>query len=247
MTTTNPNTPFCIATEEHLCGQHNCRGDVSGYFKYQFTKIVEDWTDHLHNVSFQITGNKQVTEDIVQEAFLELWLQRVKIMPGNPTGWLLKVVGNLSRKHIRKTIVKLRIYNTFSNGKTVSFSEVEERLIGKEKERILSRAFNKLPTQQQLVLHLTKEKGMRRQEIATVLQLSPNTVKVHLLRAMQFMKEHIGCILLFIVFFACNNIISHSSNTNERSRELYKKKEVIKEQLHEKKMITYLMSSVFHK
>lgn len=232
---TTDHRPYLIAMKEHLCAQPACRRDVTvNLFQYQYTKLVKDWTRHLQYVSWQITGNKQVAEDIVQEAFLHLWLHHVKLLPGNPVGWLLKVVDNLSRRHLRSINNRVRIYNRFSDNHSHFHDDVEEQLIGKEKEVYIKKAFSKLPSQQQLVLHLSKEEGLRRQEIADRLQLSPNTVKVHLMRAMQFMKEHIGCILLFSLFFVCNNIFFKSSNTKEGRVELYNTHRIIKEKPVEK-------------
>lgn len=232
------HSPYPVAMKEHLCVHPVCRRDVPVYlFQNQYTELVEKWTDHLKHIAWQITRNKQAAEDIVQEAFLELWLQRVKIIPDNPVGWLLKVVSNLSKKHIRKTCTEIRIHNRLSNHYTIVYSDVEEKLIGKEKEITLHNAFSKLPTQQQLVLHLSKEEGLHRQEIAERLHLSPNTVKVHLLRAVKFMKVHAGCFLLFVIFFACNNIFSKSSNTNHHSGEYFSVQQFIREQLFEKKSV----------
>jgi RNA polymerase sigma factor (sigma-70 family) len=196
------------------------------HIQYQFTQIVENWGGHLQHTAFQITKNKQVTEDIVQEAFLELWKHRNKIIPENPVGWLSKAVTNLALKHVRKTTVQIRVFKALSHEKNSCYSNVEERLIGKESEILLNSAISKLPTQQQIVLHLSKEIGLRRQEIADHLQISPNTVKVHLLRAMQFVKENIYFILLFSIFCACNNLFFKSSNTDERFKDLYKEEQV---------------------
>lgn len=219
--TTN-HRPYLIAMEKSPCVQPVCRRDLPVFlFQHQYTELVENWTAYLQYLAWDITRNKHAAEDIVQEAFLELWLQRVRVIPGNPTGWLIKVVSNLSKRHVRSITNRVRIYNGFSNNQSSFHSDVEEQLIGKEKEVYIRKAFSKLPSQQQLVLHLSKEEGLRRHEIADRLQLSPNTVKVHLMRAMQFMKEHIGCILLFSTFFVCNNIFFRSSNTKEGQVELY--------------------------
>lgn len=217
-----------IGFEEHLSLPPAGSEDVSLFLhQYQFTQIVENWSAHLQHTAFQITKNKQVTEDIVQEAFLELWKHRNKIIPENPVGWLSKAVTNLALKHVRKTTVQLRVFKALSHGKRSCYSNVEEHLIGKESELLLNSAISRLPSQQQIVLHLSKEIGLKRQEIADHLQISPNTVKVHLLRAMQFVKENICFIFLFSIFCACNNLFFKSSNTDERFTDLYKAEQVI--------------------
>jgi RNA polymerase sigma factor (sigma-70 family) len=187
----------------------------------QYTKIVKNWTPHLQYTAWQITKNKQVSEDIVQEAFLVLWKQQARIIPGNPVGWLIKVVTNLSAKYIKQKNIQIRIHNTLREGEITSYFDVEEYLLVKEKRVLLNETFQQLPSQQKIVLHLSKNIGMRREEIAACLQLSPNTVKVHLQRAMQFMKEHLTCIVIISMLFVCNNIFSKGSNTKVELRELY--------------------------
>lgn len=218
MTISTQYEPTPILLQEHP------NQDVPEQFLIsRFTRIVDNWTPHLQYTAWQITRNEQVAEDIVQEAFLALWEQRVKIIPENPVGWLIRVVSNLSARHLRHKNVKLRIHKALSEEKNIASSEVEEYITGKEKHILLKNIFNQLPAQQKLVLHLSKEKGWRRAEIATCLQISPNTVRMHLHRAMQYMKENLACIAIFMLFFICNIIFFRKSSTNETVRELFTK------------------------
>ena len=188
---------------------------------YQFTKIVENWTAHLQYTAWRITRNKQVSEDIVQEAFLALWKQWASVVPDNPAGWLIKVVTNLSARYVKQKQLQIRIYNTLREGSNTSCREVEEYLNTKEKKALLNNIFKQLPAQQKIVLHFSKNIGLKREEIAACLHLSPNTVKVHLHRAMQFMKEHLTCIVIISMLFICNNIFYKRGNTNDDLSEQY--------------------------
>src|SRR5690606_30813886 len=192
-------------------------------YHIHFTELVAKWTNHLKKTSAQITKNNQVAEDIVQEAFLALWENRVKLIPENPVGWLIKVVTNLSLRYLRDTNIEIRVHNALSYSKPHSITDVEEILLGKEKLLLIDRTYGRLPAQQKRVLHLSKEKGLKRDEIAQTLNLSPNTVKLHLHKAMKFMKEHIGCFALITALFICNNIFFKTSSTNEELMELYLK------------------------
>lgn len=181
---------------------------------FQFNAIVESWTGHLQYVSSQITKNKQAAEDIVQEAFLLLWQRRRKIIPENPVGWLVKVVTNLSLLHLRDKHIRTRIHKNLSESLASSYSEVEEQVLKKEQIRIISRVIDQLPCQQKIVFQLSKENGLNRSQIASFLQLSPNTVKVHLSRARQFVKDNLSGILVYTMLFVFFNIFFIKSNTN---------------------------------
>ncbi|WP_127124954.1 RNA polymerase sigma factor [Pseudoflavitalea rhizosphaerae] len=218
-TTCYPSVPFSSAGYPHK--------DIRlQMFHSQFAKIVHDWTPHLQYRAWQITKNQHAAEDIVQEAFLALWQQTAKCVPDNPVGWLIKVVTNLSARYIRNLKVQVRIHELLSDEKNTSVTETEEYLIGKEKYALLKNLFNQLTDQQKIVLHLSKEKGWRRAEIAAYLQLSPNTVRMHLHRAVQFMKENFVCISIFALLFICNNIFLKSGSTKEELRELFIKKKM---------------------
>lgn len=218
-TTCYPSVPFPSKDHPH-------KDAPLQLFRSQFTKIVQDWTPHLQYRAWQITKNQHAAEDIVQEAFLALWQLTAKTIPDNPVGWLIKVVTNLSARYIRNMNIQVRIQDSLSDAKNTSVTETEDYLIVKEKYALLKNIFNQLPDQQKIVLHLSKEKGWRRAEIAACLQLSPNTVKIHLHRAMRFLKDNLTCISIFVLLFICNNIFFKSSSTKKELMELFIKKDL---------------------
>lgn len=189
-------------------------------YDLQFTGIVRSHTETLFSIAYQITQNKQAAEDIVQEAFLKLWLHREKVFEGNPGGWLHKVVSNLGYRYIRGNSRRAKLYDGFQLMMPSVSTDAEELFIYKESNAQLNTVLHQLPPKQQLVYQMSREEGLRRNEIAAQLKLSPNTVKVHLMRAIQFMKEHIACIILFILFFLFNNFILHIGNTKSSRRDL---------------------------
>lgn len=189
---------------------------------FQFNIIVESWTRHLRYISSQITKSKQAAEDIVQEAFLLLWQRRRKIIPENPVGWLVRVVTNLSLQHLRDTHTRTRIHKSLSQSSVSFYSEVEERVLNKEQIRIIYSVVDQLPCQQKMVFRLSKENGLNRSQIASYLQLSPNTVKVHLSRARQFVKDNLSGISVLMILFMFFNIFFNKSNTNPGLKHLFK-------------------------
>lgn len=186
-----------------------------------FTGIVQEYSSTLFIVAYRITRNRQISEDIVQEAFLRLWQQRERLSADNPGGWLYRVVANLGINHLRRSSRQLQLLNRLRTEKQVCYPDAEERLLNKEKQKQYNRAFNQLTRKQQEVYRLSREEGLKRNEIAILLNLSPNTVKVHLLRAVQFMKEHIAMIILFVLCFLFNNLFFQNGNTNHARRSLH--------------------------
>lgn len=200
---------------------------MNSHHDHQFTGIVQSHSSPLFFVAYRITRDRQVAEDIVQEAFLRLWQQRVKIIPGNPGGWLYTVVNHLGYKYVKRAGLHVQAIHELSATTGAHSCEVEESLISKENDELLDQLLQRMPPQQKMVYHLSREEGLRRHEIASQLNLSPNTVKVHLNRAVQFMKEHIAIAILLAAFFFLNTFIFTSSNTKRTPVDLNSIRQVV--------------------
>lgn len=202
----------------------------------QFTGIVQSHSSQLFFVAYRITKDRQVAEDIVQEAFLRLWKHRVKIIHGNPGGWLYRVVNHLGYRYVKRSCLHVQAIHELSATTGAHSCDVEENLISKENDELLGQLLQRMPPKQKMVYHLSREEGLRRNEIASRLHLSPNTVKVHLHRAVQFMKENIACVILFALFFFLNTFIFRSSNTKTVPGDLNSIRQVIEKELPEATM-----------
>jgi RNA polymerase sigma-19 factor, ECF subfamily len=192
--------------------------------KTAFPEIVEMYSSRLILVVFNITKSRQAAEDIVQETFVILWQKQTEIISGNLGGWLYKVASHLAYKHLRKESRRRYVSHSLWKDKTGHYYDVEERLINKESFAHLDKVIDHLPEKQKVVYRLSREKGLKRDEIACHLNISPNTVKVHLLRALQFIREHVAVICLFLGFFIFNNLFFKGGNTMKVPVDLYKVK-----------------------
>lgn len=67
---------------------------------------------------------------------------------------------------------------------------VEEKYNEKESSQFIEKLIKKLPVRQQQVYLLSKQEGLSRNEIAQKLELSPHTVKNHLLEAVKFLRTN---------------------------------------------------------
>ena len=200
-----------------------------------FNSIVQSHSDTLMRTAMHLTRHQQSAEDIVQEAFLRLWQHRNKIIPYNMGGWLHTVTTHLAYKHIKKT-KRNSTYAKLNNTQQNWHTDVEDHLLQKENQNTYDTAYMRLPERQQTVYRLSREQGLSRDEIACQLGISPNTVKNHLLKAIQFMKDHIQTCGLLIALFAFNNFFFISTSTKPRLMDLYNREELSK----------YLIQHVYH-
>lgn len=196
---------------------------------HEFNKIVQSYSSILFATVIHLTKDRQTSEDIVQESFLKLWENRVDIKTDNIGGWLYRVACNLAYKHLRRESRKTRITAYFQTEKQNSGNEVEERLLQKESSHLFTELYSRLPEKQQAVYLLSSEEGLSRNEIAHHLNISPNTVKNHLARAVRFIRENVRCACLLFLFFLINYIFFSAGSTKVDLRDLYKEQRTNKD------------------
>jgi len=185
-----------------------------------FNGVVQSHYDTLMRTALQITRHQQSAEDIVQEAFLRLWQHRHKIIAYNTGGWLYTVTTHLAYKHLKKAkrnITYARLDETVKSWHT----DVEDQLLQKENQQTYDSGYMRLPEKQQAVYRLSREQGLSRDEIACQLRISPNTVKNHLVKAVQFMKDHVRTCGLLAALVVVNNLFFNLPSTKPTLRDLY--------------------------
>jgi len=196
-----------------------------------FSEMVSSYSPRLFAVAVYLCKNRQVAEDIVQDAFLKLWEQRTTISSQNIGGWLYKVVVHAAYRHVNEKDKKLKVNYFLQFDKRQSYTGVEEYLIHKQGLQLFNAIYSRLPTQQQAVYRLAHQEDLNRNEIADRLRISPNTVKNHLTKATQFIKMHLANACLVLIFLAFINLFLESASTKMSSDALYKANETINKNL----------------
>jgi RNA polymerase sigma-70 factor (family 1) len=145
---------------------------------------------HLTNASFikfcrQYTNDREVSEEIVSDVFVDLWINRNKLEHvKNPEVYLLICVKNKALNHWKKkSYMQLVPLNEEAN-EIVDTYRPDEELERKELFMQLDKAIGSLPHQCRIIFKLVKEDGMKCAEAAEILNISVRTVHAQIYRAM---------------------------------------------------------------
>lgn len=159
-----------------------------------FRELFHAYIPQLEPLVMHLTKTASVTEDILQETFLRVWLSRNKLPDiENPRSWLLRIVFYQSFSWLRKQAVHHKAVNALSQGRQEDEmrSSTEEAVAFTTMLRLVGEAVQQLPAQAKRIYLLSREKGLRIPEIAEQLNLSPNTVKNSLVRSLQAIRKHV--------------------------------------------------------
>ncbi len=139
-----------------------------------------------------------LSEDIVQESYTALW---EKLQEGvhvvNRKSYLYMMVRNRCLDHLRKKGIpteSLKPYDTYG---IIDDDDAQER---SQTEAKLWTAIDFLPEKCREVFILSKRDGLKYEEIAEELNLSVNTVRNQISKALKVLKE--GVHKLYTFFFA---------------------------------------------
>lgn len=146
--------------------------------------------------AIRYTGDQMNAEDIVQQAFADVW---EKIQGGtiieNLKAYLYRAVRNRSLTFVS---------NSYDTTTTDEFPEIEdmseeERIHCAERDARLWEAIDRLPSKRKNIFLLSKRDGLKYQEIARELNLSVKTVENQMGKALKTLRE--TAIRIYTFFF----------------------------------------------
>ncbi|MBC8112588.1 MAG: RNA polymerase sigma-70 factor [Verrucomicrobia bacterium] len=167
-----------------------------------FTHIYEQYWEKLYAMAYNRLKSKELTEEIVQDIFTELWLKREVItIQKNIEAYLVASLKYKIFNHIRHLKVKQthiqHVKNSSDNLEDTTWQQVSfEELYAKMENEL-----NQLPEKCRLVFTLSRHEGYSMKEIAQELDISPKTVEVHIGKALKILriglKDYLTLWLLF--------------------------------------------------
>ncbi|MRG47963.1 RNA polymerase sigma-70 factor [Chitinophaga sp. SYP-B3965] len=157
-----------------------------------FATLFNNYKDKLYRFLVQANGSPELTEDIIQDVFLKLWKDRANLVNvQNFGGYLYRMAQNHVINSLKRMATETHIIQELSKKQEDTCSDVEEHISLQEVNRSLHSALNKLTPKQKLVYTLSRDKGLRHDEIARFLNISPSTVNNHLIEALRIIRRQL--------------------------------------------------------
>ena len=133
--------------------------------KDAFEEIYREINTAAYTVAYRITGDRCLSEDIVQEFFVKLYKKPPETPLEKPRAYLLRAVHNLTLDKLEKSHISIDECENILSDKADS---AEERID-------LERAFEKLSLEERQLVTLHLNGGFRFREIAEMLKIPIGT------------------------------------------------------------------------
>jgi len=160
-----------------------------------FQYILERYKDKLLYYIITIVKCESVGEDIVQETFIRLWTNRIKLDPDQSlSGYLHTIARNLSLNHLKRAAydqeLKQHIWQKIEEFQ--ERSTTHDNIYAMESKRLVEQAVERLSPNRKRVFQLSRNHGMTHQEISIELGVSKNTVKNQIVTALKEIRTYLN-------------------------------------------------------
>ena len=158
--------------------------------KVSFRNDVLPLKNELFRLALRITLNRAEAEDIVQDTLIKVWNRREEWNAiDSIEAFSLTVCRNLSLDRIRKKGNDNDSLEDVKAAEPLASSNPQDRMIQTDKVRLIRQIVDGLPEKQRSCMQLRDFEGKTYKEIAGVLDISEEQVKVNIFRARQTVKQ----------------------------------------------------------
>ena len=145
--------------------------------------------DKLFRLALRITFDRAEAEDVVQDTMIRVWNKREEWTQfGSIEAYCLTVAKNLAIDRSQKKEAQ-NVELTPEMEEESEISGPYDQLVNNERMSIIHRLINELPEKQRLIMQWRDIEGESYKEIAKILNLTEEQVKVNLFRARQKVKQ----------------------------------------------------------
>ncbi|MBL7696932.1 MAG: sigma-70 family RNA polymerase sigma factor [Chitinophagaceae bacterium] len=185
-----------IVHNDKLLAERIAKGDETA-----FALLFNQYQAKIFTVCKMYIKIDALAEEALQEIFMKVWINRSKLSEvKDPESWLFIVAKNYLIDFLEKWARSKAAEKLWIREDRQDSDEYETTI--EEYQQLLASAVKSLSTQQQEVFRLSKEEQLTYKQIGQRLSISPLTVRTHLHRAMQQIRQYISnhpAILSFIL------------------------------------------------
>lgn len=145
-----------------------------------FNTLVDRWQHRIHCVAYRYFNNHDEAREITQKTFIRVYKKlRALDDPDRFAAWIYRIVNNLCLDETRRADRwRSAAMDKLENEPKDTATEIPDRPVQqKEWEALLQQALQQLPSEQRIAIIMKEYEDLTFKEIATILNVSPNTVK----------------------------------------------------------------------
>jgi len=153
--------------------------------------LYSEYADQVYGFAHKHLKSSDRSQDIVQEVFIVLCQKDLSEVQ-NIRSYIFQIthhkVIDLLRERARNRTLREEMWSVIAQKQ----QSTTQAIVEKEYFQHLEEAKARLTPQQRLIFDLSRSEGLSHQKIAEKLNLSPNTVKNHMVSALKTLREYLS-------------------------------------------------------
>ncbi len=171
-----------------------------------FETIFRAYYQPLCIFSLRYLKRTDLAEEIVQDIFVNIWDKRSTLnVETSLKSYLYRAVHNNSLKFLQHKKVIDKHAQRIVDRKESYYSEPVNNIQLEEFSKLLETAFTSMPQKTKQIFELSRNEGLKYNEIAEKLEISVKTVEAHMGSALKILREnlkdYLGLILCMLIPF----------------------------------------------
>lgn len=188
-----------------LLNDHQFLQEISEGNEKAFEQLFRILAPALKPFIFRFTKCSQSSQEIIQDTFIRVWLNRDKVSEiSNIKSWIFKFAANECLHYLRDKTIHEKAVHKLSLNLEGRIEHTSQTVQLNEIKSIIVAAIEKLSPQRKLIYQLSRTENKTIPEISEQLSLSPSTVKNSLVTSLKLIRKHLdqnGYAFLAFLFF----------------------------------------------
>lgn len=161
----------------------------TGLDRAGFEQLFDAYYDELQHFIYYKSGDTEVAEDLVQDAFLKLWEVRKTVRSETARALLYTIASNLYANRYKRQKLHLKLQQTLVEDRTYESPEFEMEV--QEFDQKLQKVLGELSEKSRTVFLMNRIDQMTYAEIAQNLNLSVKAVEKRMKKALEYIRSNI--------------------------------------------------------
>lgn len=156
-----------------------------------FNELFDRYVGKLYRSGMRYLKEETLVEELTLDILLNLWDRRLQIqLEGELSAYLFRAMHNKAISKLRKQVPMMVNIQALDENIFIADSLTDQEIILKDAEAHYRQLLGNLSPQRQTAFRLSRDEGMSYADIATEMNLSPNTVKNHINAALAYLRHN---------------------------------------------------------
>ena len=158
--------------------------------KEWFKDVFDENYDYIRNYLYYLSGDISLSEDLVQDVFLQLWEKKENVKEETVRPFLFKIAKNAFLKNVRRKNYDLKFKSSYFEKTEQETPQFLMEL--REFDAKIQKTIAQLPEKCRIVYLMSRIDGLTYAQISENLKVSVKAVEKHMSKAHAIFRDKIG-------------------------------------------------------